>query len=406
MTQKVMLICLAFLLCIFGGAGAADSPTEKDLFAAFDHLVERVGTPSGVPDANHLDTLLAFLDNSPAAGTVWEETRKGRGIGVGVVFPVPTSLDRFIQYMYDPDIPVSAVVPGVVRLVRDSVESATGKGAYAHFRDAGGGRETPLVVRSRYVMEITPDGNSGAYYGYDQDELTLLSSRHGRRFLLTASRQTAPSDVGKKGYPVATRDGGTLYCYSGKKGLTKRGLGWVNSYIYTSIAITVYLEDAPGSGSLKAVSCKWLNAGWMGKNMVRSHHIAEGIQRFADHLNRFLTSPNIPEPYELVALVRRMNACGEKGLRTVLGKQFETLVVPGQKGASMMDRGYVEELDHAELVAGILSTHVESLMAGGDPAFLNGLLDDGGSTGDESLLTGRMVPSVSQIPTGPGPTLN
>ena len=406
MTQKVLLVCLAFLLCVFGEAGAADSPSEKELFAAFDHLEKSVGTPSGVPDAKYLDTLLAFLDNSPAKGTVWEETRKGRGTGVGVAFAVPASLDRFIQYMYDPDIPVSAVVPGVVRLVRDAASMPSGKGAYARLAAPEGGRETPIAVRSRYVMEITPDGNSGAYYGYDQNELTLLSSRNGRRFLLTASRQTAPSDVGKKGYPVATRDGGTLYCYSGKTGLTKAGLGWVDSYIYTSIAITVYVEAAPGSGSLKAVSCKWLNAGWMGKNMVRPHHIADGIQRFAEHLGRFLTSPNIPEPQELAGLVRQIKASGEQGLRAVLGNQLEALVAPDQKRASMMDRGYVKGLDHEELVAGILSTHVESLMAGGDPAFLNGLLADSVGSNDPSLLTGRIEPPVSRLPAGSGPALN
>ncbi|SCY50649.1 hypothetical protein [Desulfoluna spongiiphila] len=406
MTQKVLLICLALLLCVFGGAGAADSPSEKELCAAFDHLEESVGTPSGMPEATYLDTLLAFLDNSPAAGTVWEETRKGRGTGVGVAFSVPTSMDRFIQYMYDPDIPVSAVVPGVVRLVRDNGSTPSGKGTYARLAEPEGGRETPIAVRSRYVMEITPDGNSGAYYGYDQNELTLLSSRNGRRFLLTASRQTAPSDVGKKGYPVATRDGGTLYCYSGKTGLTKAGLGWVDSYIYTSIAITVYYEDAPGSGTLKAVSCKWLNAGWMGKNMVRPHHIAEGIERFAQHLGRFLTSPNIPEPQALAGLVRQVRESGDQGLRTVLGNQLEALVAPDQKRASMMDREYVKGLDREELVAGILSTHVESLMAGGDPAFLNGLLGKNVGAKDTSLLTRRIASPVSQIPAGADPALN
>ncbi|VFQ45722.1 hypothetical protein [Desulfoluna butyratoxydans] len=406
MTQKVLLICLAFLLCVLGTTVYADAPSEKALFTAFDHLEKSVGAPSGAPDAESLDTLFAFVDNISTSGTVWEETRKGRGTGVGVAFAVPSSMDRFIRYMYDPNIPVSAVVPGVVRLVRDAGSTEACKGSYARLGEEGGGLETPVVVRSRYVMEITPDGNSGAYYGYDQNELTLLSSRNGRRFLLTASRQTAPSDVGKKGYPVATRDGGTLYCYSGKKGLTKTGLGWVDSYIYTSIAITVYLEDSPGSGTLTAVSCKWLNAGWMGKNMVRPHHIADGIERFAAHLGRFLTSPNVPEPTELAGLVNRVRATGDQGLRTVFGKQLEALVAPDQKRASMMDGDYVRGLDREELVAGILSTHVESLMAGGDPVFLNGLLGHGVATKDPSLLTGRMEQPVSRVPSGAGPALN
>jgi hypothetical protein len=407
MTQKVALICFALFLGGFGWAGAADSLAEKELSTVFDHLEEMVRTDSGAPDAEHLDTLLSFLEKSPAPATVWEENRKGKEIGVGVTFKVPSSLSRFLHYMYDPNIPVSAVVPGVVRLVRD-VEGSSGhcKEGYARLRAESGGRDVPVVVRSRYNMEITPDDNSGAYYGYDQNELTLLSSWHGRRFLLTASRQAAPSDVGKKGYPVTTRNGGTIYCYSGKKGLTKPGLGWVDSYIYTSLAITVYLEDAPGSDSLTAISYKWINAGWMGKNMVRSHHIVTGIQRFAEHLGRFLKSPNIPDPNGLVALVRRLEAGEEKALRGVLEKQLKALVDPRQKRASMMDRGYVEGLDHAELVAGVLSNHLESLMSGGDPDLLNRALEGFGHAGGDPLLSGHASLAPLEAPAGNWPLLN
>ena len=405
MTQKVALICLAVLLGAFGGADAADSLAGKELPAAFDHLEEVVRTNTEVPDAKYLDTLLTFLSKSPVPATVWEENRKGKETGVGVTFKVPSSLSRFIQYMYDPEIPVSAVVPGVVRLVRDVDGEENSKENYARLRADGGGSDAPITVRSRYVMEVTPDDNSGAYYGYDQNEVTVLSSWQGRRYLLTVSRQTAPSNVGKKGYPVATRDGGTIYCYSGKKGLTKTGLGWVDSYIYTSLAITVYLEDAPGAGSLTAISYKWLNAGWMGKNMVREHHIAVGIERFGEQLGRFLKSPNIPAPNGLLALVRRLDAGDEKALKGVLENQLQTLVEPRQKGASMMGRSYVEKLDHEELVAGILSTYVESLMAGGDPESLTRMLE-GVGMGEDPLLT-RRTPSVpAEVPAGNQPVLN
>ncbi|WP_300669223.1 hypothetical protein [Desulfoluna sp.] len=404
MTQKVVLICLAVILGSCSWVSAADSLEEKNLSAAFDHFEVMVRDHSGTPDAEHLDTLLAFLDKNTEPGILWEESRKEKGTGVGVGFSVPSSLPRFIQYMYDPDIPVSAVVPGVVRLVREA-KGAT-KGRCARFREEDGGAQEPIVVRSRYVMEITPDSNSGAYYGYDQDELTLLSSWHGRRFLLTASRQTAPSDVGKKGYPMTTRDGGTLYCYSGKKGLTKAGLGWVDSYIYTSLAITIYLETAPGSDALAAVSYKWINAGWMGKNMVRAHHISHGIQRFAEHLGRFLSSPNIPDPHGLAALARRLKSGKVQALRGVLEAQLHALLKPGQKRASMMNRRYVEALDREELVAGILSTHVESLMSGGDPGFLTGLLGGDERLEDNALLTGRSASEDSPVPAGDRPALN
>ena len=406
MKQKVVLI---FFICLLGAAGvsvAAGSTAEKQLPVVFDYLEEMVLNSQGLPDAGRLDPLLAFLNEKQTPGTVWEETRTTKVTGVGVFFSVPTTLSRFIRYMYDPELPVSAVVPGVVRLVREINGNSSSMESYAKLQLPSSGLESPVLVRNEHTMEITPDGNSGAYYGYNQKELTFLSSWHGRRFLLTASRQTNPSDVGKKGYPIVTRDGGTIYCYSGETGLTKRGLGWVDSYIYTSFAITIYLEDAPGSGALTAISYKWLNAGWMGKNMVRPYHISQGIERFADHLNRFLTAPNTPEPTVLVALNHRLNAESKTALRAVLEGQLKALLDPSQKNASKMGRPYVEGLSHDELVAGILSNHVASLIAGGDSTLLNRLMATVGAASEESLLTRRTPPeSVSEV-AGDKPALN
>ncbi len=403
MTQKIVLICFVCLMGALGVAGATESPATA-LPAVFDRLEAMVVTHEGRPDAQDLDVLLTFLEEKHTPATVWEESRDKKGTGVGVTFAIPVSFSRFTQYMYNPELPVSAVVPGVVRLVREVDGDEDHKGAYATFRSEAGGRAAPLLVRNRHIMEITPDDTSGAYYGYDQNELTLLSLWRGRRFILTVSHQVAPSEVGKKGYPVTTRDGGTIYCYSGKKGLTKRGLGWVDSYIYSSLAITIYLEDAPGAGSLTALSCKWLNAGWMGKNMVRSHHISSGINRFARHLARFLTAPNVPEPSALVALARRLNAGDEAALKGVLTSQLGALVDPHEKNAAMMDRSYVERLDHGELVAGILSNYMTSLLAGGDVFFLNRLMAGIGT--EASLLTGPVTLSPPRTAAGDVPVLN
>ena len=406
MTQKVVLI---FFICLLGAAGvsgAAGPTSEKQLPAVFDYLEEMVLTSQGNPDAKRLAPLLTFLNEKQTPGAVWEESRDTKVTGVGVFFSVPTTLSRFVQYMYDPELPVSAVVPGVVRLVREMKADGSCMESYAKLQLASSGLESPVVVRNEHTMEITPDGNSGAYYGYNQKELTFLSSWNGRRFLLTASRQTDPSNVGKKGYPLVTRDGGTIYCYSGETGLTKRGLGWVDSYIYTSFAITIYLEDAPGSGSLSAMSYKWLNAGWMGKNMVRPYHISQGIERFADHLNRFLMAPNTPEPTALVALNHRLDAESETALRTVLEGQLKALLDPSQKNASRMGRPYVEGLDHDELVAGILSNHVASLIAGGDSTLLNRLMATVGSASEDSLVTRRTSYGSAPEVAGDKPALN
>ena len=182
--------------------------------------------------------------------------------------------------------------------------------------------------------------------------------------------------MGRKGYPVTTRGGGNIYCYSGEKGLTRMGLGWVDSYIYNSFAITLYLEDAPGSESTSAISFKWLKAGWLGKNMVKGYHIEKGIRRFAEHLNFFLASSSVPEAERLVALANQVEEYGDMALRRVFMEQVRAMVAADEKGAERFDVAYVNGLNRAELLSAVMSNHVVSLLLGADTRSLLGLLDD------------------------------
>jgi hypothetical protein len=106
--------------------------------------------------------------------------------------------------------------------------------------------------------------------------------------------------VGKKG-AVVGNDADWHYLYSGVKGLTKGGLGWVSSYMYEAMSVTVFCE-VPGSQGprIKAGVFKWLRAGWAGINMVRTHHIKEGCKRFATAMTEILESPNLPSEDRLV----------------------------------------------------------------------------------------------------------
>ena len=173
MFQNVSLYCLLFFLGMLGLA-SGQVPAEKDLLTAFDHFETVAKNPDAFPGESHIETLLAYLDGAEQNKTVWEDERNVWGTGLGTTFRIDTSLPRMMGYLYNPDIPVEAVVPGVVRLIRN-INYAGDKAGYRQLLTDKAGMDTPLMVRSTYRLAITPDHNSGAYYSYDQKELSRLS---------------------------------------------------------------------------------------------------------------------------------------------------------------------------------------------------------------------------------------
>jgi len=158
---------------------------------------------------------------------------------------------------------------------------------------------TPVVEKTMQYVEITPDTNSGAYYGYNLHQTLIVFKYRQRKVLISLSRQADVSSVGKKGY-VLGKDDDWDYFYSNKKGLTLPALGWVSSYIYGSGAINIYYEIDPGSPKVRCAMFKWLRAGWSGINMVQRKHIYKGLKRFARPFKEIIEYPSLP-PVEVLA---------------------------------------------------------------------------------------------------------
>jgi hypothetical protein len=214
-------------------------------------------------------------------------------------FTLDISMDRLLRYGYNPDLPTYLVVPNTVR--RGEWTSVnTGGNVLPKLWEHLGQLDAPVVVHGVEYEEITPDVFSGGYYSYDMDRALILLAHEGRPVLISVTRQQDKSAVGKKG-AVVGNDADWHYLYSGVKGLTKGGLGWVSSYMYEAMSVTVFCE-VPGSQGprIKAGVFKWLRAGWAGINMVRTHHIKEGCKRFATAMTEILESPNLPSEDRLV----------------------------------------------------------------------------------------------------------
>jgi hypothetical protein len=111
--------------------------------------------------------------------------------------------------------------------------------------------------------------------------------------LISISKQKGKSDVGKKGYVLGADDNWD-YFYSGKPGLTMPGLGWVRSHMYDSYGINIYYEIDPDAPWVRCAAFKWVQAGWSKINVVKKHHIHNGIKRFAKSFKQIMEYPSLP----------------------------------------------------------------------------------------------------------------
>ena len=306
--QKVRMVpkkSLTLILVITGIIGlvapvqslADKSPTEvkisKSIYPGLNHFLDLVDPDKNIAfDQNLVAGVMEFIEAPKDDHTLYFADDLLSMPSAYHEFDSRIDLRKISDYAFSPDIPCVATMPTSVRLF--------------HWMDLRGQRrptprvvgyladlKDPVVDKTLQFVEITPDTNSGAYYGYTLHQTMILFKYRGRKVLVTLSRQTDVSSVGKKGYVLGSDDNWD-YFYSGQKGLTIPALGWVNSYMYGSSAINIYYELDPGSPRVRCAMFKWLRAGWSGINMVQRKHIYYGLKRFAGPFKQIMEHPGLP----------------------------------------------------------------------------------------------------------------
>jgi hypothetical protein len=128
----------------------------------------------------------------------------------------------------------------------------------------------------------------------------------GQPVLISLSKQTDVSDIGKKGV-VLGPDDNWAYLYSGQNGLSRPGLGWVKSYMYDSYSVNIYMQTSDNPGRVRCGAFKWLRAGWSSVNLVTPEHISSGLERYASGLTSIVQNPNLPSSDIMAGVFTRIN---------------------------------------------------------------------------------------------------
>ncbi len=273
---------------------------------------------SPAPSAATLNALLDYamspLSPSPDGKEVYPAPRSDEGQGIYWRTTLGVPLATTLRYLYDPKLPQEAVYPASIRRQQWLPGSPFLKLTPGLWDQLGKNKDKPLVVRGTEEEEITPDTFSGSYYKYQSERLLILTEYEGRQALISVTWQKDRSDVGKKAAAIGDYQNWD-YVYSGAPGMLTKGIGWAETYMYSSCAVMVLYEDAPGGRNTGYALFKWLRAGWASMNMVKRHHIQDGAVRSFDGLNAFLTSPRRPSADDIVAYTESLRKMDVDALR-------------------------------------------------------------------------------------------
>ena len=288
-------------------------------------------------------------------------TRKGIS-GAFFSFSVEGDLGHILDYSYNPDIPAYVTMPSSLS-EHKWLTPQTGAELQSLPRTVEATNVIHLL-RGKDSEVITPDTNTGGYYGYNQDRLVVMMPGPTGPVLLSVSIQTGVSDVGKKGC-VAGDDTDWNYLYSGKTGLNKAGLGWVSSYMYNSQSAIIYAADSE-KNIVHIGSFKWLDAGWAKMNLVKSSHILNGMKRFASDFKSVLEAPGLPEPQALVDRYNTLLQSDEEDLRKNVAVYLQALVDAKSAGVQtkpfkkLLSSGkYLKKMSREEMVKILILEHIK-----------------------------------------------
>lgn len=345
-----------------GTRPAAQAQPPTDAVRAVQALLELAGDRQAVFDPASAAPLLDYILAGPGDGLELPALKGASGAMISQTMAAP--LARILEYAYNPAVPTYLTHPSVIRV--SGWEPGSDILTHPGLWTALDGLDQPVVLHGREFEEITPDLFSGGYYRYHLDRALVLMRHKGRAVLLSIARQDGLSGVGKKG--VVLDDGNWQYFYSGIHGLTKGGMGWMDTYMYDSWSVAAYVQSADGASTTNVVF-KWLRAGWAKMNVVRPKHILAGCRRFADAFNAVIGSDRLPPAAELAAKARELQALPEGELDRRVREYVQAFtqtfadhpeLTGGDFGKLMHGNVYADTLDRAERVGILLLEYLKS----------------------------------------------
>ncbi|WP_239061079.1 hypothetical protein [Desulfovibrio sp. JC022] len=339
----------------------------KQVDAGLDYLFDFMAGKGSSLDAAKINALIKYVDDAPATDKIIKLPKRDSSNGAAMRMQVNAGLKRILEYTYNPEIPNYALYPSVIRISGwhpDSQFYTEKAQPWKYIDDC----DIPKVWRGKEFEVNTPDSFGGAYYRYDLNRLLVLLKFEGRDVFLSVSKQLDKSSVGMKGLVVD--DSQWNYFYSGIPGLTTGGMGWMDTFMYGSMAVNLYVQDKNNPEQTVCYLFKWLRAGWAGLNVVRPKHIFEGSQRFGRAFLALMESNDLPEPAAFAEKVKEIEGMSDQDIDHYISeysKQIEHMAaehpVLSDEFPEVYEHGkYADKFTREERIGVLVKEYVKQAM--------------------------------------------
>lgn len=362
----VVLICILWTSTAVASdlSGRKETPIPQTITPGLNYLLSLVGTnhPQALKE-DAIQPVIDFILSSKDKNTLYYPENHSGMSSAYYDFDIHKSLEYILELGFNPHIPPFILSPSSIRLsywteINGKKQNIPNLAAKLSQLDK------PYMLNGVEHEEITPDVNTGAYYAYDLNRTLVLLKYQGKPVLISVARQKNVSDVGKKGL-VLGKDDNWNYFYSGQNGLNKPGLGWVNSYMYDSCTVSIYIQQ--NDSLVRCGIYKWLRAGWANMNMVQNIHIYRGIQRYTRTLTQILEYPSLPGPDKMAEIFATIQGFSENELRGKIRDYLALLSHKYGQNASLIkdsaqDKNYVDHLDIHQMQSILAIEYMKYLM--------------------------------------------
>jgi hypothetical protein len=343
---------------LFAAAGPDKSVPRPVWNHGVDYLESLLTSRETSFDTQKVSALLDFVVSPQGNDANLDPGNREDATGAYFFSDVKAPLSKVIKYAYNPKIPAYVTLPSVIRFGGWQVKPT---GPYDNLWEKVGNVKEPLIIRGVEYEEITPDLTTGAYYRYDMDRFMVLLNHRGKDFFISVTGQKKPSTVGRKGAIIGP-DTDWNYYYSGQKGLTKAGLGWVSSYMYDAFSVSILFETGTSKSQTRYVTFKWLRAGWGGINMVRRDNILEGCRRFALGFKKILESPQLPEAEQLISTYARIKSLSDQELIARLQPIGKGLKILCRTDPALAHGDFQDQIESGKYLGGMNREERENLL--------------------------------------------
>lgn len=323
--SAILTACLAMTISgIPVQATPVDTPAPAGLDGELQYLLSYVGDARKDPASftpDRITGLAAFLLRPKDHNRLYHlDGPKGLASAYYEI-DIGSDLGHLLRLTYNPLVPEVFTAPSTLRRADWTRVDAAGKRLPRLWEMD---QPLPLHFTGSEHLVNTPDETTGAYYDYDLARTVLLTEFQGRRLLVSLSKQTGVSGVGRKGLIVGP-DERWDYLYTGETGLNHFGIGWAKTYMYDSYSVALYLEAPAPQRRVRFGVFKWLSAGWSGINMVKPEHIHAGLARYGETFKQIVEHPRLLDPTTAERDLSAIQALPEARLKQVAGAYLAEL---------------------------------------------------------------------------------